>query len=282
MERALIGIDLDHTTLNEDGQVSPRTKRVLQTLQAAGHVVAIVTGRSTRLALGIYRHLGLTSPMINFDGALGFNPHRSWPAAYSYALNVQVVKDLIDNQDQLGIKALMLENQVGTWQLVFQKPQMGFHLLEPDEPLFFPVQDAKLPQLGLKSEQPLPRANGLLLYVSKLDQPKVANFVKHQYPSAHIQVQAWGERSCLMSLALTTVDKYTGLAKLQSSYHIAPDRVYAFGDELNDFAMIAGAAHGVVMQNGHPKLKAIADDITPFSNAEDGLARYLENEFKLT
>ena len=45
---------------------------------------------------------------------------------------------------------------------------------------------------------------------------------------------------------------------------------------MNDYEMIDYATHGVVMKNGQPTLKAIANDITSYTNDEDGLAKYLE------
>lgn len=281
MKRALIAIDLDRTTLNDQGRVSAHTRQVLQRLQGDGHLVAIITGRSTRLALSIYQELALTSPMINFDGGLGFHPDHDWTDSYSFPLADLVVKDLLDHQASLGIEALLLENQTGTWRVNNQGAQGDFRLLEPDEPLFFPIQDDNLPSLSTLQDQTVPVVNGLVLYVAKQNQFKVAVYLRQAHPNVNVQVQAWGDNSCLMSLALTDVDKYTGLKRLQDSFGISSEAVYAFGDELNDYAMIAGAAHGVVMKNGNPRLKAIADDITTFSNEEDGLARYLERQFNL-
>ncbi|XXQ67712.1 Cof-type HAD-IIB family hydrolase [Neisseriaceae bacterium B1] len=48
----------------------------------------------------------------------------------------------------------------------------------------------------------------------------------------------------------------------------------AFGDGLNDLEMIAAAGFGVVMANGEPELKAIADHICPAA-VDDGIYRAL-------
>ena len=45
--------------------------------------------------------------------------------------------------------------------------------------------------------------------------------------------------------------------------------------------MIQYAGHGVMMKNGIDDLKNVADDITEFSNDENGLAKYLKNYFKV-
>ena len=46
MERKLIALDLDGTTLNAESKLNSATIHTMQRLQAAGHVVSIITGRS--------------------------------------------------------------------------------------------------------------------------------------------------------------------------------------------------------------------------------------------
>ena len=54
MEQKLIAIDLDGTTLNENSQITPKTKEVLTKATAAGHIVSIVTGRPNRISENYY------------------------------------------------------------------------------------------------------------------------------------------------------------------------------------------------------------------------------------
>lgn len=49
----------------------------------------------------------------------------------------------------------------------------------------------------------------------------------------------------------------------------------AFGDNNNDVTMIEAAGDGVVMENGEPQVKALADHIAPPA-AEGGVAQYLQ------
>ena len=70
MERYLIALDLDGTTLNADGQLSAGTIAVLREAQAAGHLVVITTGRPDSISEHFYDDLQLHGPMINFNGAL--------------------------------------------------------------------------------------------------------------------------------------------------------------------------------------------------------------------
>lgn len=51
--------------------------------------------------------------------------------------------------------------------------------------------------------------------------------------------------------------------------------VIAFGDDLNDRALLAARGRGVAMGNALPEVRAIADSVTA-TNDEDGVADMLE------
>ena len=55
----------------------------------------------------------------------------------------------------------------------------------------------------------------------------------------------------------------------------------AFGDEQNDLEMLDYAGTGVMMANGNSVLQSVADEVTEYTNNEDGLARFLIERFKL-
>lgn len=66
----LIALDLDGTLLKDDKTISPETARTIQTLKEAGHHVCISTGRPFRSSSMYYDELGLTTPIVNFNGHL--------------------------------------------------------------------------------------------------------------------------------------------------------------------------------------------------------------------
>lgn len=86
LSRKLIALDLDGTTLNEASQISERTRQVLQAADAAGHIVTIATGRPNAVSVQYYDALGLSTPMINFNGALVHIPHQHWAGEYERRL----------------------------------------------------------------------------------------------------------------------------------------------------------------------------------------------------
>lgn len=74
MKQKLIALDLDGTTLNNQSLLSVRTKNVLARLQKDNHLVMIATGRPYRNSKEFYETLKMTTPLVNFNGALCHNP----------------------------------------------------------------------------------------------------------------------------------------------------------------------------------------------------------------
>lgn len=70
-------------------------------------------------------------------------------------------------------------------------------------------------------------------------------------------------------------DKGNALNALGKVLGIKKDEIMAFGDGMNDYAMIEKVGLGVVMENGTPELKKIAKYITA-SNDDDGVAKAIE------
>ncbi len=75
--------------------------------------------------------------------------------------------------------------------------------------------------------------------------------------------------------------KAKGVQEIANYLSIDQKDVIAFGDEHNDLELLDYAGWGVSMANGTDQLKGIANDVTPLSNQEDGLAVYLEKLLKL-
>lgn len=77
----------------------------------------------------------------------------------------------------------------------------------------------------------------------------------------------------------TGVDKGVALQKLAEILEISTENIVAFGDSMNDKAIIEAAGIGVAMGNAMGRLKEIANDVT-VSNDDDGVAVWLERWMK--
>ena len=66
-------------------------------------------------------------------------------------------------------------------------------------------------------------------------------------------------------------NKSNGLNALIQLLDIKAENIMTIGDELNDYEMVKMAGLGVAMENGHPEVKSVADELT-LTNNENGVA----------
>lgn len=267
MERKLIALDLDGTTLNAASKLNAATIKTMQQLQAAGHVVSIITGRSYQGSQAIYDELQLDTPMINFNGSLGHLPHQEWASEYQFTLNKAVVLALVKYREQLGINEIIAENKNSTMTA-------GQDLIAGQ---FFP-EIADSPRLTPATLTRNP--NSLVLLVQLDRRSAIVDWINAHFGDL-VDVGVWGGPNAILEVTSKGVHKAKGVAYLADYYNIAQRNIIAFGDEHNDLEMLQYAGLGVAMVNGTSAIKAAANDVTAYDNDQNGVARYLNNYFEI-
>lgn len=89
------------------------------------------------------------------------------------------------------------------------------------------------------------------------------------YSSSHSNVEVSGKG----------VSKATGIRTLLNHFHLSPDHAVAFGDGENDLPMFRIAGHSVAMKNAPDRIKKLADEVTAYTHAENGLYHFLKRTF---
>ena len=118
--KKLIAIDLDGTTLNQDSIITDKTAKTLRRAIEDGHSVVIATGRPYRMSKNFYQQLQLTTPMINFNGALVHLPGKKWADEQETSVNRKIVFDVMSEKKNLKLDFIAAENrghevEVNTW-----------------------------------------------------------------------------------------------------------------------------------------------------------------------
>ena len=75
-------------------------------------------------------------------------------------------------------------------------------------------------------------------------------------------------------------DKWVAITNYLKSKNIELSDVVSFGDEFNDKSMIKNSGVGFAMKNGIDELKSLTNNITEFTNNEDGVYFELKKLFK--
>ena len=74
--------------------------------------------------------------------------------------------------------------------------------------------------------------------------------------------------------------KEKAIEKLSQHLNLPVENIAAFGDDFSDIGMLKICGRGIAMENAIDEVKSIADEICP-SNEDDGVARWMENQFEL-
>ncbi len=263
MEQYLIALDLDGTLLTSDKRISARTKEVLQTVMKAGGKVAIATGRPPRTSIPFVRELGLTTPLINFNGAL-VHGHGVVDVNLHTPIDHEVAMAALDVCYGIGIRNLMAEVR--------------------DE--FYLHTDACVvdPLMDVGDRAPIAIGDVRTLIASQvtsfvinplLDRAaELAEALRTQFHDT-LTVRAWGGAHQTIEVMSNRASKASGLMQVADILGYDAAQIIAFGDELNDVEMLLYAGIGVAMGNARDAVKSVADFVTDTCD-RDGIAKFLE------
>lgn len=273
MEKKLIAIDLDGTTLNDESKITPETFQVIQILLKKGHIVSIATGRSYRKSYHLYDELLLKTPIVNYNGAWAHFPNNeNWKQGYHKTLDLDLAFSLLNLNAEPEINLITAE----TVDKVFvDRTKDEYH----SDFIPFQLRDVDLHPFNQKYLTENPTSISVFTPTEE-NIPTVQDKIIQQYGDK-IEVQTWGGRTPTLEIVSLGIQKAMGVERIANYYNIQRKDILAFGDEANDYEMIQYAGHGVVMKNGIEKLKDVSDDITNYTNDENGLAQYLSEYFKL-
>ncbi|WP_125605119.1 Cof-type HAD-IIB family hydrolase [Lapidilactobacillus bayanensis] len=269
MTPKLIALDLDGTTLNQEGRLSPLTKNVLQAAQAAGHKVIVATGRPDSISEPIYDELQLQTPMINFNGALVHVPHQAWEYEYMQTLPTQTVSSLLSLRADFPIKVMVAE---GKKMLLADRPYTNLPFL-PDMP--HPEH--------LLGKDPLQQAPiSVTMFVEESHVPALRTAIQaKKFP---VSVQSWGSWSgenAALEVVTEHINKAVALDFVTQKLGFKQQDVIAFGDDDNDLEMLNYAGLGLAMKNANPKILGRVPRQLSLSNDEDGVGRFLAEYLEL-
>ncbi|MBY7143087.1 HAD family phosphatase [Virgibacillus sp. NKC19-3] len=266
----LIALDLDGTLLTDRKEISPYTKQMIRKAAQVGHIIVISTGRPHRASINYYQDLGLTTPMVNFNGALIHHPgNNKWNALHN-PMPIRTAHKIIDTSMELGVNNILAEVM---------------------DDIYLDQYDEQILQIFQDTQNDPPFTIGNLKNKLQVDPTSLLIHPKedhiHQlrrhlddYHAELIEHRKWGAPWNIIEIVKKGMNKAIGLQKIAYYFNIQPDKIIAFGDEDNDLEMIDYAGVGVAMGNAIDELKAIANHVTS-TNEEDGIGIFLEEYLKL-
>lgn len=263
---AVVATDLDGTIVRSDGTISARTRVALATVEDAGSLVVLVTGRPPRWLAGVADATGHRGVAICANGALVYDLHTEQvlerhPMAVEVARSV--VADLRRAIPGVGFAVEGLDDRFGHEPSYRPRWAVGGDAVvgEVEELLSAPLAKLLVRHEGMAADELLAAAAAVI--------------------GADVATLTHSSREGLLEISAAGVSKATTLELVCAEHGRDGSAAIAFGDMPNDLPMLAWAAHGVAVANAHPEVLAAADEVTS-SNDDDGVALVLERVFRRT
>lgn len=269
MKKHLIALDLDGTLLKDDKTISTKTWKVIQQAKQAGHTIAIATGRPYRASKMYYQQLGLSTPIVNFNGAYVHHPADRSFRSFHEPLDLDLARTVIETCRTLNVQNMLAE--------VLDDVYMDEH----DES-FIDLLAFQGPVTGAgRLERVLPNSpTSLLVYPQEGTVERLQDLLSSSEAQGMHQ-RSWGEPHHMIEIIKKGNHKANGLEKVAAYAGLTMEDVIAFGDEDNDLEMLEAAGTGLAMGNASTDTKSVANEVIG-TNEEDGIAHYLEERLKLS
>ena len=262
MRPALVATDLDGTLLDSRGELSERTRVVLDRLEGHGVPLIVVTARPLRWMTELWPAVGRHGIGIVSNGAIVYD----------------IARDRIEELEGIEVEAglaLVTAVRAALPGAVFAFELVSGFAHEPayDEPHHVPEGSPS----GPAEEVMTGPAVKVLVKAPGTGAQELRDAV-----SAAVGETATATWSVdgLVEVSAAGVTKAAALARVCDRLGVAAAQVVAFGDMPNDLPMLGWAGTSYAMANAHPSVIAAADHLAP-SNDEDGVAEVLAGIFDL-
>jgi Cof subfamily protein (haloacid dehalogenase superfamily) len=254
-----VAMDLDRTIVPSSLSLSPATVRAVASVHRAGIEPIIATGRMFASAQPYARELGITAPLVCYQGALVADP-RSGEWLLHQPIDVPLALEVIAAVRAEGFHMNVYVND----QLCVERPT-------PEARTY--AEHARLEMVVVGD------------FDAWLRQPTTKIVVvgePHSLDDLEIRLRASFDGRLFIAKSLPEflevaqpgVSKGAALRFVCNRLGIDPADTVAFGDGANDLELLEAAGLGVAMADADPALLRIADWTVP-SVAEDGVASFL-------
>ena len=257
----LLALDLDGTLVADLHTIPVRTRVAIQAVAEQGVRVVIATGREYGITRKFVDMLGLTTPIICYQGAWIYDP-QTGRSIGNEGLPVPLAHELID---LARARNLMLNLYVDHKAYVE-------NLTEAGRAMFGNLGTPLLEVNDLKAAVTASPIKGLIYHPAE-----EAGLVLVELKAAlNGRLSVFRSLDTLIEITAPRVSKGHALAVLADFYNIARDEVMAIGDHDNDIEMITWAGLGVAMGNASEGARAAADVIAP-PLSQEGAAWAIEH-----
>jgi len=257
----LVALDLDGTLIGRDLVVRPRVKEAISRMTDAGVMGCIITGRMYRAAVPFARELGLTAPVVCYQGAAVIDPETN-EVLRDTPLPIETVRRIID---------------------VVEGDRMHLQLYRNDE--YYCEERNRFSELyaSIAGVQPVivPSLRESFAFspatkaVIVTDPPEASAYVERMRQMMDGVAYVTRSYPEFVELINPAVDKGDALRFVADRVGVDLADVIAIGDSWNDAPLLRAAGFGVAMGSAPPELREVAGAMVG-DVANDGVAEAIE------
>jgi hypothetical protein len=261
----LIALDIDGTIVGEDLVLGKRLIAAVAAARAGGVSVSLVTGRMATSALVFARTLGLSEPLVAYQGALARampdDAGRLGRLLRHRPLDAAVAREVVDWTRARGLDPHV--NHLERFIIRVDDPRAE------DYSTFLGARAMLVPDLVAWIRRPVPKV--LAVSVDPID-PAVLGEARAAF-AGRASVTISHPR--FLEFLAPGVSKGEAVGWLARRAGVPLANVLAIGDQYNDLEMIAAVGHGAAMPTAPEPVRAVARHVArPL--ADDGAAELIE------
>jgi len=279
-----LALDLDGTTLLPDTTLGERTRNCLIKLISNGMQVMLATGRAIESSESYFNAIGAQGPMVFFNGAeIADIP--SGKILSANLIGVEVADFGIDMARSMGIHYQIYLPAGISPDTGKADPQRKWEALiidreSPESELYHRHTGIVAVVKDMKSIAAMPDLKGCIKGMFIADPSLHDEIRRRMFERFGDEISVIRSFPTFLEVLNNGVSKGEGLKIAMKHRGLEPQEVIAFGDEENDLSMFEAAGFAAAPASAREKIREAADIIYP-SNAEEGLAIWLEETFAI-
>lgn len=250
--------DLDGTLLCEDKEISPNTRKAIESLREQGHIFAIATGRPFPSSLSSIPDLESLFDFGIFNNGANVYDFKDKEIHDQFPLSNETITDIITTYRPLGANPILFTGEI----MYCDKEDEYTEKVSS----FLNVQYVNvLNHLENTHEKIIFSAFGETMDAIE----------RYSIENTNPNYRSFKSQSELIEFMDPRVNKWYGIEYYLNKYNLDKKNVITFGDNDNDVEMVEHAHLGYAMENATPAVKAVTAHIAP-SNENEGVYQIIK------
>jgi len=256
----LIAVDMDGTMLNDDSEITNRTKAAVQKAASSDVLFVVATGRAMRGVEDINRLFEKDLPFITLNGAFVVMG-KTRKVLMNKRLDMTLAKEVYDLGHHRDIPMVIWTGERFWASRECEAISNYGKIYDMDYETINNLDDLGRTDISKLLWFGTPES------ITRYSQEMNIHFAG--------RLNCHASRPKFLEFVGSDTDKGSALAEIGKIYGIESSEMIAVGDSYNDISMLKYAGLGIAMENAADEVKAVCGQTTQ-SNNNDGVAAVIE------